>query len=133
MIRLDITDIALPNESIDVVLCSHILEHVPNDRKAMHAMFRILRRGGTAFIQIPQDDSREITYEDPTVIGAAARERAFGQFDHVRIYGRDFLTRLQETGFDISTVKHAEGLDEATLRRFGLWNDSIYVCRRPDS
>jgi SAM-dependent methyltransferase len=133
MISLDITEIALPDRCFDVVLCSHILELVPNDRKAIREIFRILHPGGTAFIQIPQDEGREITYEDPTVIGAAERDRAFGAFDHVRIYGRDFLPRLQQAGFDVSIVKHAEDLDAATLRQFGLWNDSIYVCRRPDA
>jgi SAM-dependent methyltransferase len=130
MIRLDLTDLALPDECFDVVLCVHVLPHIPNDRRAMREMARVLRTGGVALIMAPIDDARETTFEDPWVIDPRVRTEVFGEFDFVRVYGQDFVDRLRGAGFDVTVVRPAEDLDEPTLRTYGLWNERIYVCRR---
>jgi SAM-dependent methyltransferase len=131
MIRLDLTDLALPDESFDIVVCLHVLAHIPNDRKAMREMLRVLRPGGVALVMSPVDDGRETTLEEPWVIDPKLRTEAFGDVDFVRAYGPDFVDRLRGAGFDV-TVDHPAGrFDEQTRRTYGLWDERIFICRRP--
>lgn len=101
-LTIDITDIDLPSGSVDVVLCVHVLEHVPNDRAALRELHRVLAPGGWGVVQVPIQ--REATDEDPAVVTAEERLQRFGQEDHVRVYGRDFLQRLEDAGFRVSVV-----------------------------
>jgi SAM-dependent methyltransferase len=126
MVKADITDLPFPDDSFDVVLCSHVLEHVAEDRKAMRELYRVLRPGGWALVLVPIDFSRGETFEDPAIVAPADRERAFGQADHVRIYGRDFTTRLEEAGFTVRVEDYIRELGDAEVRRYGL------RPRRPD-
>jgi SAM-dependent methyltransferase len=100
-IKLDIQEMPFGNYEFDVVICNHVLEHVPNDRKAMGEIFRVLKPGGFAVLQVPIDFSAESTYEDPSITDPAEREKHFRQKDHYRLYGRDYLTRLKEAGFTV--------------------------------
>jgi Methyltransferase domain len=128
-VRMDITDIALDSDSVDLVLCSHVLEHVQEDLKAMQEMRRVLRPGGTALIMGPVDYDRESTYEDPTIMSPEARLAAFNQNDHVRIYGADFEDRLRQAGFEVEPSRYGRSLGDPTMRRYGLLGDEIiYVC-----
>jgi SAM-dependent methyltransferase len=97
MVVLDITNIQYPDHSFDVVYCSHVMEHVPEDRKAMREFFRFLKPNGWAVLMVPIEAA--VTFEDPSITDPAERERVFGQNDHVRIYGLDFVERLREAGF----------------------------------
>jgi SAM-dependent methyltransferase len=99
----DITAINHSDESFDLVICSHVLEHIPDDRRAMKELFRVLKRGGTAILQVPISASLPSTVEDPLLSDPRERERRFGQHDHVRIYGADYTTRLQKCGFLVET------------------------------
>lgn len=103
MIKMDITEIDYPDNSFDAIICNHVLEHIIDDRKAMHELYRILKPGGWGILQVPISFSIDKTYEDFSVTTPAAREEMFGQFDHVRIYGIDYLDRLQETGLQTSS------------------------------
>jgi SAM-dependent methyltransferase len=125
-VKADITNLPFPDESFDVVLCSHVLEHVLDDRKAMRELHRVLRPDGWALVLVPIDFSREETYEDPTIVAPAERERSFGQADHVRVYGRDFPARLEEAGFGVRVEDFRGELGESEARRYGL------RPRRPD-
>ena len=98
-LRIDICNIALPDQSFDLVLCLHVLEHVPDDRKAMSELRRILRPSGMAIIMVPLEEGLDETYENPSVVSAADRLIHFGQEDHARYYGRDLRDRLREAGF----------------------------------
>lgn len=127
-VNLDITRLPFGGGAFDVVLCSHVLEHVPDDRAAMAEIHRVLRPGGWAVVMVPFDRAREATVEDPSVTDPAERERRFGQRDHVRLYGRDYVHRLRDAGFDVEEDPLARELD---ARRYGLLDEPVHVCRRP--
>lgn len=103
-VRLDLTAVGIRSASLDVVLAFDVLEHIPGDRAALREIYRVLRPGGVAFLSVPQRDNAAATYEDASIVEPAEREIAFGQGDHVRHYGLDFVERLQEAGFSVRTV-----------------------------
>ena len=100
-IKTDIMAIPCKSNSFDVVLCNHVLEHVADDQKAMRELFRVLAPGGWAILQSPIDTERAKTFEDPTIVSPRDRERAFGQHNHLRLYGRDYKERLEKAGFAV--------------------------------
>ena len=132
MAHMDVTRLGLRDQSLDVILCLHVLEHVADDRAAMGEFLRVLRPGGWAILQSPVDEARAETFEDASVTDPAERERVFGQRDHVRIYGRDYLDRLRDCGFAVEDVPFAASLGPAAAQRYGLFADErITLCRRP--
>jgi hypothetical protein len=90
-VKADICDLPFEDNSYDTILCNHVLEHIPDDSKAMKELFRVLKPGGYGIFQIPQDLNRETTFEDNTITDKAERAKIFGQYDHVRVYGRDYF------------------------------------------
>jgi SAM-dependent methyltransferase len=130
MERIDITDIHKPDGYFDVVLCSHVLEHVPDDLLAMRELRRVLKPGGIAIMQHPIDRHRQNTYEDWSITEPEAREAAFLQSDHVRIYGVDFEERLLRAGFSVEVVPYRERLSAAELDRYCL--NSVAPGRDPE-
>lgn len=128
-IRLDITALPFADASIGAVVCNHVLEHVPDDLAAMREFRRVLRPDGWAILQSPLDPGRETTYEDWSVTDPADRERVFGQFDHVRVYGRDYFDRLDAAGFDIDAVPFAAQLGAGAAARHAIRRESIVLCR----
>jgi SAM-dependent methyltransferase len=132
MVRMDVTEIPCADASFDVVLCNHVLEHIPDDRRAMREILRILKPGGWAILQTPFEPERENTYEDPSIVSPDERKRAFGQEDHVRVYGRDYQGRLEESGFLVTVDDFARNMDAALRTRFGLMPDEdVFLCRKP--
>lgn len=128
----DICRCPFADGSFDVVLCSHVLEHVPDDRGAMAELFRILRPGGWGIIEVPMDEARETTFEDANVASAEERLRLFGQEDHVRIYGRDYFQRLRDAGFDVRLDRFAERLTpECTATHLVQGSRPICLCSKP--
>ncbi|MES2176308.1 MAG: methyltransferase domain-containing protein [Gemmatimonadota bacterium] len=105
MIRMDVTDIQFPDATFDVILCNHVLEHIPDDRRAMSELHRVLKPGGWAILQVPLSETLEHTYEDPSITSTAGREQAFGQEDHVRIYAADYRSRLAGAGFAVTVFR----------------------------
>lgn len=100
-IRLDITDMNFEDNFFVVIICSHVLEHVMDDRKAMSELFRVLKPKGIAILQVPISKTVRKTFEDFTITSPEEREKYFGQKDHVRIYGQDYKKRLQNIGFKV--------------------------------
>lgn len=131
-IKGDVTNLPFKDQFFDAIICSHVLEHVYEDRKAMNEFFRVLKPSGFAILQIPVDLARDSTYEDSTVTLPADRERLFGQEDHVRVYGRDFTDRLQSSGFDVVVDFFGADFEKSEYDRFGLATDEpIYRCQKP--
>jgi len=132
MTRMDIANLGFMDRTFDAIICSHVLEHVPDDRRALSELFRVLKPGGWAVIQVPISFALEVTYEDPTIIKPVERHRAFGQRDHLRIYGKDYLNRLRDAGFDVDVWSYAEEFSEAEAHKHGLLEgEKLFVCRRP--
>ncbi|MDZ7740893.1 MAG: methyltransferase domain-containing protein [Bacteroidota bacterium] len=97
----DITNMDYPDNTFDVILCNHVLEHIEDDIKAMAELHRVLKPGGWAILQVPISYKIDKTYENPAILGEKDREAHFGQFDHVRIYGKDYFDRLGSVGFRV--------------------------------
>jgi len=132
MQHADITQIPYPDASFDAVLCNHVLEHVPDDGKALRELFRVLRSGGFAVLQHPIAQSLAQTYEDPNITEPAARARAFGQTDHVRVYGRDFGDRVHAAGFSVEWIDYAAALGPAACELHALKErQRICYCTKP--
>ncbi len=122
MVRMDVTNIQFPDNSFDAIICNHVLEHIIDDRKAMSELYRTLKPGGWAILQVPFSLSLENTYEDFSITTATGREEAFGQWNHVRIYAKDYRDRLEQSGFKVNVFKwitEAENFG-GHKNRFGL-------------
>jgi SAM-dependent methyltransferase len=129
--RLDVTRLPFEDESFDVILCNHVLEHVPDDHRAMGELYRVLRTGGWAVLQTPLDGKRSETFEDPAVTTPEQRERVYGQHDHVRIYGLDLYDRLRGAGFVLELNYAARDLPPEEVARYGVpANQPVMVCRK---
>jgi SAM-dependent methyltransferase len=129
--RVDATDIHLA-PTFDGVITSQVLEHIPDDAKAISEMFRVLRRGGWALVIVPVADKLERTYENDAVTTSWGRHTHFGQHDHVRVYGRDFPARLRAVGFVVEERRYAGELPREDARRYGVRSyDVIHLCRKP--
>lgn len=118
-VKADICNLPFGNNTFDWVLCNHVLEHIEDDHRAMSELFRVLKPGGKAILQVPLDAQRAKTFEDFNIKDAQERAQAFGQYDHVRIYGLDFVDRLQAVGFDAFLIPYAQQLavEEQNLYR----------------
>lgn len=131
-IRADITRMPLEDESFDLIFCNHVLEHIPDDRKAMDELFRVLRPGGSAVLQIPLDIDREKTFEDPGITDPKQRAELFGQYDHVRVYGMDFFDRLEKIGFRTQKVYVRDRFSADEILKYGLdAGEIIPVAHKP--
>jgi SAM-dependent methyltransferase len=119
-VKADICDLPFDNNAFDVILCNHVLEHIPNDTKAMQELYRILKPNGMGIFQIPQDLSKSITFEDETITDKKERAKLFGQYDHVRIYGRDYFDKLRSIGFTVDEVDYTAKLSEVEIDRYRL-------------
>lgn len=130
MIKMDITNIEFPDGSFDVIFCSHVLEHVPDDRSAMRELGRVLKDDGWAIMLVPI--TAETTFEDPSIVDPLERIRLFGQEDHVRVYGRDFVDRLRESGFEVQTKEVKDLVSAQDAIRMGLTaaTGEIFVCTK---
>ncbi|SDE40155.1 Methyltransferase domain-containing protein [Cellulophaga baltica] len=124
-IKADICDLPFADNSFDIIFCNHVLEHIPDDTKAMEEIYRILKPNGWAILQIPQDLKRATTFEDDTITDRKERAKIFGQYDHVRIYGRDYFTKLREIGFHVDEVDYTSKLTPETIDKYCLAKGEI--------
>lgn len=128
-VKADICDLPFEDNEFDVVFCNHVLEHIPNDTKAMQELHRVLNTGGFGIFQIPQDLNREITFEDDSITDRKERAKIFGQYDHVRVYGRDYFNKLRSIGFKVDEVDFTKKIALEKLERFALMKGEILpVC-----
>lgn len=130
-VKMDITDIPDRDNSHDVVICNHVLEHIPDDRRAMAELWRVLKPGGFAILQVPISHTIPATIEDFSKTTETEREAAFGQRDHVRIYGPDYPQRLASVGFSVRAYDHRTEVDRGEAARLGLLDgETIFVCTK---
>ncbi|MGA9874569.1 MAG: methyltransferase domain-containing protein [Solirubrobacteraceae bacterium] len=118
--RLDVTSIDFPDDTFDIIVINHVLEHVPDDRAAIAELRRTLRPTGVVIMQHPRDEALAETYEDSSIVTKADRRQHFGQVDHVRLYGRDFFDRLRAGGFDVETHRYADEVSPQDRDLFAL-------------
>lgn len=129
--NIDITSIDLEDDFFDVIYCSHVLEHIPDDRQAMKELNRILRQDGWAILQVPLNKALTNTYEDFSIQRPEDREKHFGQKDHVRVYGQDYKRRLEDSGFQVTVVDYLSRFNGDDKFRLGFpREEDIYFCKK---
>jgi len=124
-VKADICNLPFKDNSYDIIFCNHVLEHIPDDTKAMQELFRVLKKGGFGVFQIPQDLTRAITFEDNSITDKKERAKIFGQYDHVRIYGKDFFNKLRSVGFKVDEVDYTASLSEDMIKKYCLAKGEI--------
>lgn len=124
-VKADICNLPFRNDSFDVILCNHVLEHIPEDTKAMQELYRILKPGGWGIFQIPQDLNRIETFEDNSITDKKERARIFGQYDHVRIYGRDYFDKLRSIGFHVEEIDMTKEMPLEKIEKYRLAKGEI--------
>jgi hypothetical protein len=126
-VKMDVQAIPFPDATFDIVFCNHVLEHVADDRLAMRELRRVTRPGGRGVLLVPVDPARAVTFEDDTITDPAERTRVFGQYDHRRIYGRDYADRLREAGWAVDEVDYFSTLSEKERTKYALRPEIMYI------
>lgn len=128
-VKADICNLPFEDNQYDVILCNHVLEHIPDDTKAMQELYRVLKPGGMAILQIPQDLSRATTFADDSITDQKERAKIFGQYDHVRIYGRDYFDKLRSIGFNVIEEDYTNKITPELVEKYCLAKGEIIpVC-----
>jgi len=130
-IKADICDLPFLDNSYDFILCNHVLEHIVDDNKAIRELYRVLKKNGIGIFQVPIDYNRDTTFEDFSITNKKERNKLFGQYDHVRIYGLDFFDRLQKAGFSVERCEYTSKLSKEDIIKFCLPKKEIIpICRK---
>ena len=130
MKAMDVTALTFADQYFDAIVCNHVLEHVPDDRTAIAELYRVLKPGGWGSIQVPMKG--DVTHEDPGVTDPQERYRLYGQDDHVRQYGSDFIDRLREAGFEVLVLPKHQLADPDKLDRLSVrCEDEVVLVTRP--
>ncbi|MBC8297813.1 MAG: class I SAM-dependent methyltransferase [Pelagibacterales bacterium] len=119
-VKGDITNMSFNNDTFDLIICNHVLEHIIDDNSAMSEIYRVLKKDGIGILQVPIDKSLEKTYEDKTLVSKKQRAKHFGQYDHVRIYAMDYKDRLENNGFIVNLLDYTNEIQEDLLSKYGL-------------
>jgi len=130
MVKIDITHIEYLDNYFDAIICNHVLEHIVDDIKAMRELSRVLKPEGWAILQVPLDSTRSRTFEDSSIITPSERLKKFGQRDHVRIYGKDYVFRLQQSGFEVIVDRSLTQNDNVTQKHGLIREEPIFFCRK---
>lgn len=119
-VQADICDLPFSDDAFDLIICNHVLEHIPDDTRAMKELYRILKPGGKAILQVPYDKNREKTFEDNSITDPKERTKIFGQYDHVRVYGMDYFDKLKAIGFQVDAVDYTAKLSKQEIEKYRL-------------
>jgi SAM-dependent methyltransferase len=131
-VKMDVQSIPFPDNTFDAIICNHVLEHVPNDKRAMQELFRVMKAGGFGIFQVPVDLTLEKTLEDDAINTPLLREKHYGQRDHLRLYGRDYPERLMNMGFSVIEDDFVKSLPQHLAERYALpTHEVIYLCEKP--
>jgi len=130
-VKADICDLPFKDNKFNFIICNHVLEHIPDDTKALEEIYRILAPGGTAILQVPYKAHLETTFEDDSVTDPKERARIFGQYDHVRVYGMDYFEKLRSIGFKVEAVDYTKKFSKSEIQKYRLpLGELIPVCRK---
>ncbi|MEC5157626.1 class I SAM-dependent methyltransferase [Chryseobacterium sp. MP_3.2] len=125
--NMNVLNLPFQNDHFDYVICNHVLEHIEEDGKAMKEICRVLKIGGKAVLQVPISNNSAMTHEDFTIVDAKKRAALFGQFDHMRIYGQDYVQRLESNGFTVNKINIS-----VKYKKFGLNpEEDLFFCEKP--
>ena len=119
-VKADICNLPFEEDAFDVILCNHVLEHIPDDTKAMQELYRVMKKGGWGIFQIPQDLNRDVTFEDNSITDKKERAKIFGQYDHVRIYGMDYFDKLRTVGFAVEAIDLTSSIPQELVEKYRL-------------
>jgi SAM-dependent methyltransferase len=130
-VKMDIRDMPFEDNTFDALICNHVLEHIDNELKATKEIFRVLKKGGWAILQVPMDTSIKETFEDLSITNPKDRERLFGQYDHVRLYGRDYPKRLEMSGLKVFPDELVNEIGNELAERYKLdKSELLYFCKK---
>lgn len=130
-VKADICNLPFDDNQFDWIFCNHVLEHIPDDHKAMQELFRVLKPGGIGIFQIPLDANRTTTFQDDNITDPKERAKIFGQYDHVRVYGLDFFDKLKQVGFEVDALDYTNGFSDDEIQRYCLAKGELLpVCRK---
>ncbi len=125
-INMDILDIQFPKDHFDLIICNHVLEHIEDDLTAMNQLLKVLKPNGIAVLQVPISKKLKKTYEDWNIKTDKDREKHFGQYDHVRIYGQDYREILEDVGFKVNRINISE-----KYKRYGVNpKEDLFICSK---
>jgi len=128
-VKADICNLPFEDNTYDIIFCNHVLEHIPDDTKAMQELYRVLKSDGMGIFQIPQDLSRATTFSDDTIVDQKERAKIFGQYDHVRVYGRDYFDKLRSIGFKVIEEDYTNKIAPELVEKYCLAKGEIIpVC-----
>jgi len=131
MVLVDLTDMHFSDSEFDFIICNHVLEHIDNDKLALSEIYRVLRKGGTAILQVPFSNKLSETYENPDIKTVKEREEHFGQFDHVRLYGKDYPNILSKAGFILNIYEAENIIDKTEIERLSIFkNEPLFVVTK---
>ena len=130
-IKGDLKSMKFKDESFDLVICNHVLEHIEDDKMALEEIYRVLNINGIAILQVPINVNREKTFEDSKITSQYDKEKYFGQYDHVREYGIDYKERIEQVGFQVEMINYSDNFSEEMIIRYGLLkNDLIPIAKK---
>ncbi|MBN2440487.1 MAG: methyltransferase domain-containing protein [Spirochaetales bacterium] len=118
--KIDIMAIPFPGDYFDFIICNHVLEHIPDDKIGMSELYRVLKPGGYAILQTPVSGFLSYTFEDPSIITEKQRAFFYDKEDHVRVFGRDFYSKIEQTGFSLELVKHGDLFSSEDAAYYGV-------------
>ena len=119
-IKADVCNLPFDENEFDFVLCNHVLEHVYDDEKAMKEIYRVLKHEGKAILQVPVDNALEKTIDGRDISDQNLRNKLFGQYDHLRLYGNDYYDKLIKVGFKVEKIDQTQKMDKSLIRKYGL-------------
>ena len=130
-VKMDIREMPFDDNTFDVLLCNHVLEHIDDELKATKEIYRVLKPGGWAILQVPLDYSLETTYEDQSITDPKEREKHFGQYDHLRVYGNDYALRLEKSGLKVTADNFVQSFDKIEIEKYRFdKSEKIYFCEK---
>lgn len=131
-VKADICNLPFDSSSFDVIFCNHVLEHIPDHQKAISELFRVMKPGAWGIFQVPLDLNRETTFQDDSITDKEQRRKVFGQYDHVRIYGKDYFKILENAGFTVEAIDYTGNFEPEEINRYRLAKGELLpVVRKP--